>query len=71
MLNRDNPEVAEAVAEAQLVAHTLCRNPLAQFPVDALHRFAFTYLWSNAGKNKYVIIINESQEVGNLIFLDN
>lgn len=50
MLNRDNPEVAEVVAEAQLAAHSLYRNPLAQFPVDALRRLANTCLQSNAGK---------------------
>ena len=48
MLNRDNPEVAEVVAEAQPAAHSLYRNPLAQLPVDAVRRFAFTCFWSNA-----------------------
>ena len=68
MLNRDNPEVAEVVAEAQPAARSLYRNPLAHFPVDALRRLASACLWSNAGKKKYTIMIMESQEVGNPVF---
>ena len=66
--SRDTLEVVEGVAKSKLAAHILCRNARAQSPENALRRFAMTQLWSTTGKNKYVIMIMEIQEVGNLIF---